>query len=64
MSDKLRRILMGVLAVVFLVSAGTFGKSMLEYRKGDKIYENALGFVVETDAPTEIEKEFPNNCSN
>jgi sortase B len=59
MSDKLRRILMGVLAVVFLVSAGTFGKSMLEYRKGDKIYENALGFVVETDTPTEIEKELP-----
>ena len=59
MSDKLRRILMCVLAAVFLVSAGTFGKSMLEYRKGDKIYENALGFVVETDTPTEIEKELP-----
>ena len=59
MSEKLRRILMGILAVVFLVSAGIFIKSMLEYRKGDAIYENALGFVVETDAPQEIEKELP-----
>ena len=57
MSDKLRRILMCVLAIVFCVSAFHFGKAFLEYRKGDKIYENAMEFVIEADAPVEVKDE-------
>ena len=57
MSDKLRRILMGILALVFCVSAFHFGKAFLEYRKGDQIYENAMEFVVEADTPIEVEDE-------
>ena len=59
MSDKLRRIIMGILAIVFCVSAFHFGKAFLEYRKGDQIYENAMGFVVEADAPVAMEEENP-----
>ena len=55
MSDKLRRILMGILALVFCVSAFHFGKAFLEYRKGDQIYENAMEFVVEAETPIEID---------
>ena len=57
MSDKLRRILMCVLAIVFCVSAFHFGKAFLEYRKGDKIYENAMEFVVKADTPVEVKDE-------
>ena len=57
MSDKLRRILMCVLAIVFCVSAFHFGKAFLEYRKGDQIYENAMEFVVEADTPVEVKDE-------
>ena len=57
MSDKLRRILMCVLAIVFCVSAFHFGKAFLEYRKGDKVYENAMEFVIEADTPVEVKDE-------
>ena len=57
MSDKLRRILIGILALVFCVSAFHFGKAFLEYRKGDQIYENAMGFVVEAETPVEVKNE-------
>lgn len=56
-SDKLRRILMAVLAIVFCVSAVIFGKSLLEYRKGDEIYESAMEFVEETDVTAAPETE-------
>ena len=45
MSDKMRRCLIGVLLLVFCISAVFFGKSLWSYREGDKIYESALGFV-------------------
>ena len=48
---------MCVLAIVFCVSAFHFGKAFLEYRKGDKIYENAMEFVIEADAPVEVKDE-------
>lgn len=48
---------MFVLAAVFVVSAGVFGKSFLEYRKGDRIYETAKGFMIETDTPVTDEEE-------
>lgn len=57
MSDKLRRILMAILVVVFCVSAFSFGKSFLEYRKGNKIYDMALEFAVTADTPVAPEKE-------
>lgn len=57
MSDKLRRILMAVLFVVFCVSAVSFGKSFMEYRKGDQIYDAAKEFVVTADTPVALEKE-------
>ncbi|MBQ2924428.1 MAG: class B sortase [Anaerotignum sp.] len=57
MSDKLRRILMAVLFIVFCVSAISFGKSFMEYRKGNHIYETAKEFVVKTDTPVALEKE-------
>lgn len=57
MSDKLRHILMGILVLVFCVSAFYFGKAFLEYRKGDQIYENAMEFVVEADTPVEVKNE-------
>lgn len=53
MSDKLRRVLIGILACIFVVCAGVFGKSFLEYRKGDQIYEEALEFVVQADKVAE-----------
>ena len=33
---------MGILVLVFCVSAFHFSKAFLEYRKGDQIYENAM----------------------
>ena len=57
MSNKLRRILMALLAVVFCVSAFHFGKAFLEYRKGDQIYESAKEFMVTADTPVEKEEE-------
>lgn len=57
MSDKLRRILMLVLFIVFCVSAINFGKSFLEYRKGNKIYDTALEFTVTADTPVAPEEE-------
>ena len=39
MTDKMRRFIMVILALVFCVSAFHFGKAFLEYRKGDRIYE-------------------------
>ena len=57
MSNKARYLLMGLLAVVFCVSAMTFGKSFLEYRKGDKIYDKAMDFVITTDKQVAIEEE-------
>lgn len=57
MSDKVRRILMGLLACVFLVSAGFFVKYYMEYRKGDQIYETAREFVVEAGEATATEEE-------
>ena len=57
MSDKLRRILMLVLFIVFCVSAIRFGKSFLEYRKGNKIYDTALEFTVTADTPVAPEEE-------
>ena len=59
MTDKMRRFIMGILALVFCVSAFHFGKAFLEYRKGDQIYENAMEFVLEADTPVEIEEENP-----
>jgi sortase B len=59
MTDKIRRFIMVILALVFCVSAFHFGKAFLEYRKGDQIYENAMEFVVEADMPVEIEEENP-----
>ena len=56
MSDKLRRILMLVLFIVFCVSAINFGKSFLEYRKGNKIYDTALEFTVTADTPVAPEE--------
>ena len=56
MSDKIRRILMCILAIVFCVSAFHFGKAFLEYIKGDQIYENAMEFVVEADAPVAMKE--------
>ena len=57
MSNKLRRILMALLTVVFCVSAFHFGKAFLEYRKGDQIYESAKEFMVTADTPVEKEEE-------
>lgn len=57
MSDKLRRGLMAILAIIFCVSAVVFGKSILEYRKGDEIYESAMEFVEETSVPAASETE-------
>ncbi len=57
MSDKLRRVLMILLGCVFVISAGIFGKSFLEYRKGNQIYEAAKSFVVEAETPVSMEKE-------
>ena len=60
MSDKMRRCLIGVLLLVFCISAVFFGKSLWSYREGDKIYESALGFVEAeeigevTDIDTEV----------
>ena len=59
MTDKMRRFIMVILALVFCVSAFHFGKAFLEYRKGDQIYENAMEFVLEADTPVEIEEENP-----
>ena len=59
MTDKMRRFIMVILALVFCVSAFHFGKAFLEYRKGDHIYENAMEFVLEADTPVEIEEENP-----
>jgi len=59
MSDKIRRVLMIILACVFVVSACVFGKSFLEYRKGDQIYETAKGFLVEADTPVTDEELLP-----
>ena len=57
MSNKVRYILMGLLAIVFCFSAVTFGKSFMEYRKGDKIYDTAKDFAVTTDTPVAVEEE-------
>ena len=55
MSEKVRRLFMTVLFVVFCISAISFGKSFLEYRKGDQIYDAAYAFVVKTDSPVMAE---------
>ncbi|WP_458407240.1 class B sortase [Anaerotignum sp.] len=59
MSDKLRRALMAVLAIVFCVSAAAFGKALMEYHKGNEIYESAMEYVEETDitAASETKEE-------
>lgn len=57
MSEKLRRLIMAVLCIIFCVSAFTFGKSFLEYRKGDKIYDTAKEFVVKADTPVAPEEK-------
>ena len=59
MTDKMRRFIMVILALVFCVSAFHFGKAFLEYRKGDQIYENAMEFVLEAETPVEIKEENP-----
>lgn len=55
MSEKVRRLFMTVLFVVFCISTISFGKSFLEYRKGDQIYDAANAFVVKTDSPVMAE---------
>ena len=59
MTDKMRRFIMVILALVFCVSTFYFGKAFLEYRKGDQIYENAMEFVLEAETPVEIKEENP-----
>ena len=59
MSDKIRRVLMAVLACVFVVSACVFGKSFLEYRKGDQIYETAKEFTIKADTPVSDKELLP-----
>ena len=59
MSDKMRRCLIGILLLVFCVSAVAFGKSLWSYHEGDQIYESALGFVEveETNEVTDLDIE-------
>ena len=57
MTDRLRRIFMVLLAIVFCVSAFHFGKAFLEYRKGDQIYESAKEFMVTADTPVKKEEK-------
>lgn len=64
MSNHLRRVLMAVFAIIFCISAVTFGKSLLEYHKGNKIYDSAKEFVEEKDVSVDPETEIEDKDGN